>query len=254
MDIWLAERPEEILTWLNYFEPSSLRPPTQQVVKQVQDKIRQQAYPNVYALMTDLQEANSRSEGFYERAEIYLEFGLALYQMGNVHFAIELLRRSVQSFFPGIGTYHKQAVARCMLGALEWMNNLSRKQADQDWRSSIGDFDNLRLSASRDNHPTKIDWYAEHSAILHAALLEKSTANRKSQHLDENVPEGTAPDAHSSLPHEDKTDLYHELLIKVRWDHAIADRLIEFERKKAPTVDRDELIRRAIERWIRDNQ
>jgi len=254
MDIGLAEQPEEILTWLNYFEPSSLRPPTQQVVKQVQEKTRQRAYPNVYALMTDLQVANSRSEGVYERAEIYLEFGLALYQMGNVHFAIELLSKSVQNFFPGIGTYHKQVVARCMLGALEWMNNLSRKQAEQDWRRCIQEFENLKLMASRDNQQTKIDWYTEREAIIHAAVLEKSHANPRSQNPDRNIPEGTAQDIPLSTPDEDQKDLYHELLIKVRWDRAMADRLIEFERKKAPKVDRDELIRRAIERWIRDNQ
>jgi len=42
--------------------------------------------------------------------------------------------------------------------------------------------------------------------------------------------------------------------MKVQWDRAIADRLIEFERKKAPTADRNEWIKRAIERWDRDNR
>jgi hypothetical protein len=254
MDVELARRPEEILTWLNYFECSSLRTPTQQVVRRVQDKIRQRAYSNIYALMTDLQEANSRSEGIHEKAEIYLEFGLALYQMENVHFSIELLRKSVQNFYPGVGNYHKQVVARCMLGALEWMNNLSRKQAEEDWSRCVAEFENLRLCASRDNHQTKMKWYAEHHAILHAALLEQCHGRQKSQMPDSYIAEGTTPDVPPSTPDEEKTNLYQELLIKVRWDHGIADRLIEFERKKAPRVDRDELIRRAIERWIRDNQ
>jgi hypothetical protein len=97
-------------------------------------------------------------------------------------------------------------------------------------------------------------WYAEHHAILHAALLEQCHGRQKSQMPDSYIAEGTTPDVPPSTPDEEKTNLYQELLIKVRWDHGIADRLIEFERKKAPTVDRDELIRRAIERWIRDNQ
>jgi tetratricopeptide (TPR) repeat protein len=121
MEVGLASRPEEIWTWLNYFERSSLKPLTQHIVECVQDKIRGQAYQNVYALMQDLQEANRQSEGVYESAEIYLEFGLAVYQLGNTHFALELLRKAVQNFCPGIGSFHKQVIARCMLGAVEWM-------------------------------------------------------------------------------------------------------------------------------------
>jgi hypothetical protein len=99
--------------------------------------------------------------------------------MGNTHYAIELLRKSVLHFFPGIGTYHKQAVARCMLGAVEWMNEHSRQQADTDWQRCIEEFENLRLWASRDHHQIKRDWYTEHRAILHEALLEQRRRNKR---------------------------------------------------------------------------
>jgi len=264
MNVDLVARPEEIWTWLNWFERPCLRPRTQQVVDCLQEKIRQQVYPNVYALMQDLQEANRRCEGVYERAEIYLEFGLAIYQMGNTHFAIELLRKSVLNFYAGIGTYHKQMVARCMLGAVEWMSEPSHDQAVADWTRSIEEFENLRQWASRDNNQTKREWYTEHRAILYDALVER-LAGGKTKHeqnpkpprpsdRDSNTPEGNAPKPPPSASKDKKTDLDQDLLSKVGWDRAIADRLIEFERKKAPTTDRNELIRRAIERWIRDNQ
>jgi hypothetical protein len=179
MNVDLATHPEEIWTWLNYFERPCLRPPTQQVVNCVQEKIRQQAYPNVYGLMQDLQEAMRRCEGVYERAEIYLEFGLAVYEIRNTYFAIELLRKSVLNFFPGVGTYHKQVVARCILGAVEWMNETSHAQADADWTRSLEEFEKLRQWASRDNHQTKREWYTEHRAILYDALLEKRRQNPK---------------------------------------------------------------------------
>src|SRR5215207_1438534 len=119
MEVDLVERPEEISTWLNQFERSSLRPLTEEVVNCAREKISQHAYQSIYVLMQDLQEATRRSERVFERAEIYLEFGLATYQMGNSHFAIELLRKAVQNFYPGIGSYHKQVIARCMLGRSE---------------------------------------------------------------------------------------------------------------------------------------
>lgn len=257
MNIDLAARPEEIWTWLNWFERPCLRLPTQKIVDRVQEKIRQQAYSNIYALMQDLQEANRRCEKVYERAEIYLEFGLAIYQMGNTPFAIELLRKSVLNFFPGVGTYHKQTVARCMLGAIEWLNERSRNQADADWTRSIEEFENLRSWASRDNNQTKRDWYTEHRAILYHALLEQRRRNPNPPNPADpgsNFPEEDRPNPQPSAPNAKKTYTYEDLLIKVRWDRAIADRLIEFERKKAPTADRNELIKRAIERWLRDNQ
>ena len=254
MNVELVKCPEEIWTWLNWFERPYLRPPTQQIVDHVQEKVRHRVYSNVYALMQDLQEANRRSEEVYERAEIYLEFGLAIYQMGNTHFAIDLLRKSVRSFSPGIGTYHKQTVARCLLGTVEWLNELSRKQADADWVRSIEEFENLRSWASKDNEETKRDWYTEHRASLYEALLEQRRNDQKPSNPYQTVSEENEPNLYPSTAQGQKIYSYEDLLIKVRRDRVIADRLIEFERKKAPTFGRNELIKRAIERWMRDNQ
>lgn len=246
--------PEEMWTWLSCFEPSNLKTPTKKIVDCVQQKIREQAYSNVYALMQDLQEADRQGDGMYEKAEIYLEFGLAMYQMGNIHYAIELLRKSVRYFHAGVGTYHKQAVARCMLGALEWMQRPSHNQATADWIRCIEEFEKLRGEADRDNCPEKEKWYAQHRDILRVALFEKHNGNPKPPNPEHDLPEEPQPEPPPWTPTNQKPDLYNELLMKVRWDRPIADRLIEFERKKAPTADRNELIKRAIERWLRDNR
>lgn len=51
----------------------------------------------------------------------------------------------------------------------------------------------------------------------------------------------------------EEEDLYQDLLTKVHGDVETAERLIENERKRTPRADRIEWIRRAIERWLRDN-
>jgi tetratricopeptide (TPR) repeat protein len=253
MDVELIARPEEISTWINCFERSSLGIPTGQIVNRVRENVRQRAYPSIYVLMQDLQQANNCSERLHERAEIYLEFGLATYQLGNSYFAIDLLRNAVLNFYPGIGTYHKQVVARCMLGALEWMHKACHNQAAADWMRCIDEFEKLQQWANRDNFHQKAEWYERRCEILRAALLEWV---KPPNHADpkDTEPQGQAPQPVSRSPAPGKTDLYQELLAKVNWDRAMADCLIEFERKKAPTADRNELIRRAIERWLRDNQ
>lgn len=252
MDVEMVARPEEISTWLNRFEHSSLRPPTGQVIKSMREKIRQQRYPSIYVLMQDLQEANRWSERIHERAEVYLEFGLATYQIGNSHFAIELLRKAVQDFYPGVGNYHKQVVARCMLGAVEWMHKSSRKQAAADWLRCFDQFENLRWCADRDNLQEKEEWYAKRCNILTSALLERVKPPKQSD-LDDDNPEEIGPRSSASVTTENNIYPYDDLLSKVCWDRATADWLVEYQRKLAPTADRNELIRRAIERWLRDN-
>lgn len=48
--------------------------------------------------------------------------------------------------------------------------------------------------------------------------------------------------------------LYRNLLVKVNGNRGTAERLIEYERGRAPYADDEELIRNAIERWERDNR
>lgn len=253
MDVAIAAYPEEIASWLNCFERSSLRPPTQHIVRCMRENVRQHTYPNVYVLMQDLQEANRLSKEIYERAELCLEFGLAVYQLGNKHFAIELLRNAVKNFHPGIGSYHKQVVARCLVGAVEWRQTSSRKQAEANWKRCTDEFEDLQRWADRDQLQDKVEWYAHHREILQAALLEQCNQHPEPPSDGNRTRPNEA--THPPRPSDSQDpNLYQDLLIKVRWDEAIAERLIEFERKKAPDADRNEWIRRAIERWMRDNQ
>ena len=141
MDVELVYRPEEIATWLNHFEGSCLRPPSQQIVDRVRANSRKHAYLNVHALMEDLQEAVKRSEGLYEVAELHLEFGLAVYHLRNIDSAIEFLRHAVRYFHPGLGTYHKQVVAHCLLGAIEWMQESTRQQAATRWIQGVDELE-----------------------------------------------------------------------------------------------------------------
>lgn len=247
MRVSCATRPEEIWTWLNYFERSSLAPSTQRIVEGVQEKIRAQGYSNIYALMQDLQEALRRCEGVHERAEINLEFGLAAYQMGNTYFAIDLLNDAVRWFYPGIGSYHKEAVACCMLGAMECLHNPGNSQVVGHWMHCAEEFEKLRVRAERDHLEEKEQWYAHHRDLLRAVLLEQHKQNPS-------IKNGSGFSQQGSFtPYCKKINTYHDLLMEVGWDRAMADRLIEFERKKAPAADRTELINRVLERLRRDS-
>lgn len=55
-------------------------------------------------------------------------------------------------------------------------------------------------------------------------------------------------------PPEAQTDTYQDLLEKVGHDHATAERLIDYERRRNPDASRSDWIRAAISRWQRDNR
>ena len=53
---------------------------------------------------------------------------------------------------------------------------------------------------------------------------------------------------------QEEAELYENLLIKTGRDVERAERLIAYERRFMPDAERIELIRRAIERWLKDNR
>jgi hypothetical protein len=106
--------------------------------------------------------------------------------------------------------------------------------------------------AERGDLEEKERWYAKRCDLLRAALLERVEPENASE-PGQSSPGGNLPGTPPS-PNPGKTDIYEELLAKVEWDRGIADRLIEYERKKAPAADRNELLRRAILRLKRDSR
>jgi tetratricopeptide (TPR) repeat protein len=246
MDVKFAGHPEEILNWLNCFEESSLSVPCQQVVKSVEKKIRTQTYQNINHLMEDFQTAKKLSREIYERAEIYLRFGLAIYQLGNLYSAIEWLSTAVQKFDSGIGTYHKQVVARCIVGAVEWMYEPTHNHAIVDWTRSVEEFEDLRVCASRDNNQTKREWYTQHRAILHTALSDRlrlPPARDRNQGQFQSPPHGTPP----GVP-----NMYQYLMFLAEGDSELAKRLIEIQRQRFPHDHPNRLIARAIDYLLSD--
>jgi len=51
-----------------------------------------------------------------------------------------------------------------------------------------------------------------------------------------------------------QADLYENLLRKVGWDEGVVERLVDFERDRAPNGTRIQWLESAIERWERDNK
>jgi predicted nucleic acid-binding Zn-ribbon protein len=55
-------------------------------------------------------------------------------------------------------------------------------------------------------------------------------------------------------PALDQAAIYNDLVRKVGWDRAVAERLIDFERQQAPNQTHAQWIKNAIQRWEHDNR
>jgi tetratricopeptide (TPR) repeat protein len=141
------------------------------------NRIRQNRFQEVPAALDDLQKITKWSSPVYERAEAFLECGIAYNQIGNNQLAVELLRKAVLDFAPNRGDSHKQTMARWILGAVEWMISTEKNQAIIEWTKCIEELAELGLRATRRNRQNRKRWYADRRAILQAALSAQISAS-----------------------------------------------------------------------------
>ena len=85
-------------------------------------------------------------------------------------------------------------------------------------------------------------------------MYQNTEADERPAEPDDGFPEESGPLPPPPGSNPQNPNLYQDLLAMCRGDQGMAERLIEFERRKAPTADRNELIQSAMERWIRDNR
>ena len=248
MTIDFAPDPVEIFSWLNRFEPSSLTPSSRQLVAATQEPMQQVLYPDVDDLLEHLQEINKRSPEPYERAEVFFECGFAYSQMGYMNLAADCLKHAIRDFPSATGNNHKQAVTRCMLGVIEWLDPPTNNQAVIDWRRCIDEFEALRLRADRENQQARAEWYADHVVLLRAALTERVSQipNRRGR--------PNNPVAGVSRRGSQPPDRYDILVRLVQGDREQAERWIDLERKNEPDCDRTEFIERAIAKLRRERR
>jgi hypothetical protein len=277
MECDLAAKPEQLLVWLNRFEPSRLSASSRRVLDIALPQIRQNRFQAVSVVMTDLQEITNWSNAAEERAEALLESGFAAYQVGSYPLALELLGRAVPAYSPESGVNHKQVMARWMLGAVEWMVSTARNKAILDWTRCIEELEQLRLRSDRDNRQERRKWYADRRITLQNALAEQISASDPARLSSVRrgqpgvgpgpfpagppprdggpaAPQSPQPEGPTAGPAQNRPDRFQYLCSLIGGNEMAAERLIAREGERSGIENRDELIERVIERIVRDRQ
>jgi len=170
----LVRLPREAYTWLNRFEPSCLSCDVQEIKVKIINSIAKRRVLQAYDFVRDLKLVCNGHRDHLETSEIMLECGLQFYTLGNIADAADILNRSVSSFPP---QSHKQAVARWMLGAVQWHSRDMRHSALASWERSIDNFKNLALKADYEDKQKQKEWYLGLIEVLEPASQEMIQKN-----------------------------------------------------------------------------
>jgi tetratricopeptide (TPR) repeat protein len=183
---------EEGFSWLNHHESSHLtRTPRELqtiIAKRLDDMMKNKNKDKaqdtwiIYQLMYKLVDETRGSTDYMETAEAYVECGLAAYKMGHVGDAIRHLEQAIHHYHPGT---HQQAVARWLLGIVQWevegfedparlnLQDSFRDHARHNWQEAINIFEQAALHAQHRNRIAQAKWYSETLHVMQDALGEK---------------------------------------------------------------------------------
>jgi tetratricopeptide (TPR) repeat protein len=170
INIEMVSRVEELYTWLNAHEPSRLSEAARSLVNGLMQAALEGNSKKVYQQVILLQKVGQGSEDYLEGIEVFVECGMALYQIKNYSNAANTLRRAAAGFPPGS---HRQAVARWMAGLAQWQVQSERDNAIINWQQSIKDFEGLEQQASRSQNSDRAIWYDERIEVMKLALIQK---------------------------------------------------------------------------------
>jgi len=106
----------------------------------------------------------------FEKAEVYLECGLAKYYYLDTEEAIRYIDQAISIYDPWS---YRQAVVRWILGAIQWRDRALADDAIKNWSRCVDDFSKLIDQANWDKDINRLKWYREKQKVMKLALNQK---------------------------------------------------------------------------------
>jgi tetratricopeptide (TPR) repeat protein len=160
---------QEPYFWLNQWKQTTLDQEALQLKNILDRKVRRRD-PTMYQLVDRLVEIGRKGIDYEREAEILLECGLAVYELENFPQALGYLQDAVNVYHPRT---HRQAVARWILGVVQWNVESDRNNAALNWEMSITVFEELSLTEDHQGNPKRSKWYEEKLPLMRAALARQ---------------------------------------------------------------------------------
>lgn len=160
---WLKSPDAEI-------DATRLVSPATNIVAKIIDSIQSGNYIQTYQMVDYLEANTSELESMVDIGDIWVEIGLAFYQMGNLNKAEEFWTRAVRDY-PVIS--HEHAVVLWLLGSVQWLIETKNINAMNNWRVAIREFGDLADRAQINRRINVKIWYGDRITELEESLEEQ---------------------------------------------------------------------------------
>jgi tetratricopeptide (TPR) repeat protein len=169
---------DEAFGWLNIHEPSKLKRTPRELLTIISRRLDERNLDEenaqdtwvIYQLIYKLIDETSTSTDYMETAEAYVECGLAVYRMGHLGEAMRYLELGINQYHP---LTHQQAVAKWLLGIVQWDLEGYEDLARKNWQDAIGTFEQNALQSQHRNRTQQSKWYSDTLHVMQTALDEK---------------------------------------------------------------------------------
>lgn len=158
-----------VFTWLNEFQGSSLTSPDTILRDIMRQKISERKFYEAYQVIEYLKSCEKYRINGFERGEIWLEYGLAYHNMGNLVEAILSLKKAEKEYPSG---YHEHAVVLWMLGTVQWCIASEHADALMNWKEAIEEFRLLERMCEEAHRAAEKKWYCERITEMEGRLLQ----------------------------------------------------------------------------------
>ena len=162
-----------VFSWLNEFQGSSLTRPDTILRDVMRQKIRERKFFEAYQVIDYLKSCENYRVNGFERGEIWMEYGLAYYDMGNLIEAIDSLKKAEKEYPAG---HHEHAVALWMLGTVQWCFENDHAEALMNWKEAIEEFRLLERIHEQACQVEEKNWYCARITEMEARLIHCTRA------------------------------------------------------------------------------
>ena len=173
MSVALACTPEEGMMWYSFLsrlDTNSLGEGLKQLREKLGKALEALDYIQVNQTIERMQGVVKGQGNTFEKAEVYLECGLAKYHFLDTKEAIRYIDQAISIYQPWS---NRQAVVRWILGAIQWQDKALADDAIKNWSRSVDDFSKLIDQANWDKDLYRLKWYREKQKVMKLALNQK---------------------------------------------------------------------------------
>jgi tetratricopeptide (TPR) repeat protein len=112
---------------------------------------------------------DSESKNQFQRGEIWLDSGMAIYKMGDLFKAIVHFEKAVNHFPP---VSHEHAITLWILGSVQWEIG-KNEDASRNWEKAIDEFRTLERISEENRRMNEVNWYKRKKRDLENSIEQK---------------------------------------------------------------------------------